>query len=82
MLSKGVYGLQLFTMVFGNVEPTDIRAVGALNEDGIDEYASVILKFGEKGIANLFYSISNTFENIALIYGTRGTIKVSLVNSS
>ena len=79
MLNRGIYGLQLFTMVFGNVEPADIQAVGALSEDGIDEYASIILKFGEKGIASLCYSITNTFENIALIYGTKGTIKVSFV---
>lgn len=64
-------------MVFNSAELTDIRTLGSLNEGGVDEYASVIMKFGEKGIATFNYSIANQLSNTALILGTKGTIKVS-----
>lgn len=73
----GIYNLQFATLAFGHVEPIDIQAIGALNEDGVDEYASVILKFGDKGIATLTYSMVHPLDNNAVIIGTKGRITVS-----
>lgn len=76
LLDIGIYCLQFATLIFGDIEPTDIQVVGALTEGGVDEFASINLKFGEKKIATLCYSVANDFDNTALVFGSKGTIKV------
>ena len=76
VLDIGIYGLQFVTMVLGNKEPKKIQVVGALNKNGVDEYANINLEFDDSQVATICYSISNNFENTALIFGSKGNIKV------
>ena len=77
ILDIGIYCLSFVTWIFGDREPHEIQTLGALNEDAVDEYASVNMRFGEKGIATFCYSISHDYENCAFVFGTKGMIKVS-----
>ncbi|XP_065214119.1 trans-1,2-dihydrobenzene-1,2-diol dehydrogenase-like [Planococcus citri] len=76
LLDIGIYNLQFALLAFGHAEPIDIQAIGALNEDGVDEYASVILKFGDKGVATLNFSVVHPLDNNAIIIGTKGQITI------
>ena len=63
--------------MFGDIEPRTIQAVGALNKHDVDEYGTVSMEFGEKGVSTFSYCISKEYENNAFIFGTGGVIKVS-----
>ena len=57
--------------------PLDIKAVGHLNEDGVDESVSVALKFDNGRTASLSTSLRVKYPCEAHIVGTKGVLKVS-----
>lgn len=77
ILDLGVYTLQLIQYVYGCVEPEAVTAYGFLNEDGVDQSVSAVLKYKEGKIALLSTHSRCLLPNEACIIGTKGTIKVT-----
>ena len=48
---------------------------------GVDETACILLKYKSGAVANLSSNLTTNGENSALIYGDKGTIKVSIARS-
>lgn len=80
VLDLGVYVLQLIVLVFGNEKPTTLKAVGHINQEGVDESVSCILTYpgGRTAIMNTHSKV--VLPNISYIVGTKGTIEVFLSN--
>lgn len=77
-LHLSVYAFQLALWIF-NSEPSNIEVVeGQLNEYGIDIASTVVLSFGDAKVRIESNNIK-ALDNCATIYGSKGTIKVSLI---
>lgn len=75
-LDIGVYVLQLASMAFGGRRPDQIKAVGHVNEDGVDECVVISLRYSHGGMACLNISTKQTMENSAYVAGSKGVIKI------
>lgn len=76
ILDLGVYVLQLAVLIFGPKMPLSVKAVGHLNSDGVDDNAAIVMTYpGSKTSVMSTSSLAN-LANDAIIYGTKGTIKV------
>ncbi|KAJ1525628.1 hypothetical protein ONE63_008846 [Megalurothrips usitatus] len=76
ILDLGVYVLQLAVMVFGSKLPLTVKAVGNLNADGVDDNAAIVMTYPGSKTAVLSTSSLATMSNDAIIYGTKGNIKI------
>lgn len=76
-MDLGVYVLQLAVMIFGPVMPLSVKAVGNLNADGVDDNAAIVMTYPGSKTAVLSTSSLVNMTNDAIIYGSKGTIKVS-----
>lgn len=76
ILDLGVYALQFATFAFGVEKPEIVKAVGHLNEDGVDVSMSATLKFQGNRIATILTNSEANLPNDAFIIGTKGTIKI------
>ncbi|KAI8518089.1 hypothetical protein Bbelb_041060 [Branchiostoma belcheri] len=76
LIEIGIYPIQFTTMVFGGEEPEDITATGHLIDTGVDESATVVLKYSNNRTAALTCSMSTTLAQEAYIYGTKASLKV------
>ncbi|XP_026272057.1 trans-1,2-dihydrobenzene-1,2-diol dehydrogenase [Frankliniella occidentalis] len=76
ILDLGVYVLQLAVMIFGPKMPLSVKAVGHLNSDGVDDNAAIVLTYPGSKTACLSTSSLTNMENNAVIYGTKGSIKI------
>uniref|UniRef100_W8C6X4 Trans-1,2-dihydrobenzene-1,2-diol dehydrogenase n=1 Tax=Ceratitis capitata TaxID=7213 RepID=W8C6X4_CERCA len=74
-LELGVYALQFAMWAFGYA-PHNVIAHGKLNEDGVDEEANIVMKFGPEREAEIMLSCTKRFDNKAVIKGTKGSIVV------
>ena len=72
----GVYTLQFSTFIFTGEKPESIKALGHLNQDGVDLSMSATLKFKGNRIATILTNSEVDLPNEALIIGTKGTIKI------
>jgi len=72
----GCYIVQLTLMVFGAEKPEKIIATGWQSEKGVDETASVTLKFSGKRMATLLVTGNFKMRNQAVVYGTKGHIYI------
>lgn len=76
ILDLGVYVIQIALFAFQD-EPVEIKAAeGRLNKEGVDLAMKAELKFKNGGIATVRISAVETFDQVAVITGTKGTIKV------
>ncbi|XP_014274426.1 trans-1,2-dihydrobenzene-1,2-diol dehydrogenase [Halyomorpha halys] len=71
----GVYALQFAILVFGR-KPLSVSAVGHLNEHGVDEGVNYILKYDNGKTANLCSHSKVMLDNSAVIYGSKGNIRI------
>ncbi|XP_033222246.1 trans-1,2-dihydrobenzene-1,2-diol dehydrogenase-like [Belonocnema kinseyi] len=76
ILDLGVYTLQLPTFIFNGEKPESVKALGYLNEDGVDLSMSATLKFKGDRMATILTSGLVNLPNEAFIVGTEGTIKI------
>lgn len=68
--------MQLAQLIFKNVKPTNLISAGHLSENGVDEAASAILTYPGRKTAVLSWEGCGNLENVAVVVGTKGTIKV------
>ena len=76
MLDIGVYLVYATQLANSDKYPTEIKAVGKLNEEGVDVGFSAVLQY-ESGATAAFtaearHMLANTFE----VYGTKGKFKI------
>eukprot|EP00058_Branchiostoma_floridae_P006986 XP_002592474.1 hypothetical protein BRAFLDRAFT_57457 [Branchiostoma floridae] len=76
LIEAGIYPIQFATMVFGEEKPQGGTATGHLTDTGVDESATVVLKYSNNRMAVLTCSVSTTLSQEAYIYGTMGSLKV------
>ncbi|XP_043462991.1 trans-1,2-dihydrobenzene-1,2-diol dehydrogenase-like [Leptopilina heterotoma] len=76
ILDLGVYTLQLVNFVFNGEKPEIIKAVGHLNNDGVDVTMSATLKYSGNRNATILTNSEVMLPNEALIIGTMGSIKI------
>lgn len=75
VLDLGVYVIQLCQWCFGR-PPTAIAATGQLNEDGCDVAMQAELTYSDGGSARIATSALQELTNVAVIRGTKGTIRL------
>jgi dihydrodiol dehydrogenase / D-xylose 1-dehydrogenase (NADP) len=75
VLDVGVYPISLATMVFGE-RPSTIYATGWLTSTGVGEFACITLKYSGERVAQLSCSIGVDLSNDAVVYGTKGKLKL------
>lgn len=76
VLDLGVYTTQFCQWIFRE-EPKSIKATGELNENGVDLSMEAELNYGDDKVARMRTSATETFENVAKIVGTNGTMTVN-----
>uniref|UniRef100_A0A336MXB9 Trans-1,2-dihydrobenzene-1,2-diol dehydrogenase n=2 Tax=Culicoides sonorensis TaxID=179676 RepID=A0A336MXB9_CULSO len=76
ILDLGVYVIQVALWAFRDA-PVDIKAQGKLNSEGVDLEMKAVLKFPNGGVANIHTSGFTEQDQIAVIKGTKGTIKLN-----
>lgn len=75
ILDLGVYVIQVALWAFRDA-PISIQASGKLNKEGVDMEMRAVLKFSNGGVANIHTSGFEEQDQIAIIQGTKGTIKI------
>ncbi|XP_072025946.1 trans-1,2-dihydrobenzene-1,2-diol dehydrogenase-like [Amphiura filiformis] len=76
ILDKGIYAIQLASMVFGGQKPISVTSSGYLLDTGVDGISSTVLKYPNNAMAVLNSSISCDFPNEAYIMGEKKKIKI------
>lgn len=56
LIDIGIYPLAVISMAYGGVRPTECHATGYRNEQGADVAGMLMLKYADKGLAQLHYS--------------------------
>lgn len=74
LLDIGIYPVYLSLLLLG--PPSDIKAMARMSETGVDSFCSMLLDFpgGEKSVLESTFEAHTPTE--ALIYGTKGTLKL------
>lgn len=80
LLDLGIYPLTFAMIAFGN-EIKDIKTSATLTDLGVDETHSVILTYKDGKVATLCSSMISAMESQAIIYGTKGYLKVYGMNN-
>ncbi|WP_312372001.1 Gfo/Idh/MocA family protein [Lachnoclostridium sp.] len=80
LLDLGIYPLTFALIAFGN-EISDIKTSAVLTDLGVDETHSVILTYKDGKVATLCSSMISAMESQAIIYGTKGYLKVYGMNN-
>jgi dihydrodiol dehydrogenase / D-xylose 1-dehydrogenase (NADP) len=75
LLDIGIYTIALSTMVYHEL-PSKIQALGKIGETGVDELVSIQLNYSNNKMASLICSIITPMNKEAMIYGTKGRIKI------
>jgi len=76
LLDIGCYTIMFVTMAFNGERPTEIKAWGELNKDGVDVSDTVMLKYSNGAYAQVIFSMRAEMSNTAAIFGTKGKIEV------
>ncbi|KAG8177732.1 hypothetical protein JTE90_026574 [Oedothorax gibbosus] len=77
ILDLGIYTINAVMMAYKE-QPKDIKAVGHLNDDGVDIAVSCSLSFSNNRTASMATSAQAEMSNELTITGTKGVIKVPL----
>lgn len=75
LLDVGVYPVFLSLLLFG--KPIELKAIANIGKTNVDEHCSMILKYANNKMAVLYSSIIAKASNEALIYGTKGMIRIN-----
>nr|XP_054774851.1 trans-1,2-dihydrobenzene-1,2-diol dehydrogenase-like [Lytechinus pictus] len=75
LYDMGIYPIQLTTMVFGRA-PSSMTTQGFLNDDGVDESFTTVMKFSNNALATLSSSFKVKYPNDAVIIGTKGRLRI------
>lgn len=75
LLDLGIYPLTFALIAFGN-EISDIKTSAVLTDSGVDEQHSIILTYKDGKIATLYSSMISAMESSAIVYGTKGYLKI------
>lgn len=62
--------------------PSEIRAVGEITPDGVDVQTCISLKYPSGKLASLTTSVLADLPCEATVFGSKGKIKVSMLNFS
>ncbi|KYN28995.1 PREDICTED: trans-1,2-dihydrobenzene-1,2-diol dehydrogenase-like [Trachymyrmex cornetzi] len=76
ILDLGIYCLQFVCLAYDNEMPESIKAVGILNENGVDMFMSATLTYKGNRTATITTNALIELPNEAYICGTKGMIKV------
>lgn len=75
LYDMGIYMVQVTTMVFGQA-PTSTHTEGFLNEDGVDESYTTVMKFPNNAMATLSCTYKVEYPNEVIIIGTKGRLRI------
>ncbi len=75
LLDVGIYPVFLSLLLFGN--PIDTKAIATIGKTNVDENCSVLLKYANHKMAVLQASIVTKTSNEAIVYGTKGMIRIN-----
>lgn len=76
VLELAVFSVYLSQILFGPEKPQIYGTCGQLTDFGFDKDASVILKYSNGRISTFFSHFKVKLSNEAIIFGTKGNIKV------
>lgn len=76
ILELAVFSVYMSQMLFGPEKPQIFGTCGQLTEAGFDKDASVVLKYSNGRISTFFSHFKVKLPNEAIIFGTKGNIKV------
>lgn len=76
LMAIGCYCVMAAQMVFADERPVEICAKGGLAENGIDLWASVLLRYANDRLAQIFYSGRHQTAGSFTIFGQNGNIKM------
>lgn len=76
MRSLGCYPISLVRLLAG-AEPTEIRANGRTNSNGMDLQANIVLNFADESVALISTAIDMNTHAQFEIHGTKGILKVT-----
>lgn len=74
LLDRGVYPLSLAFLLLG--KPVEISGQASMSTTGVDEQASIILRYDNGALATLSSTFITYGSNTATIIGTRGKIEI------
>lgn len=74
LLDLGIYPVFLAQLLLGN--PSSVKAIAKLSEEGVDEACSILLHYKDGSHATLESSLVSTLDYPAEIVGERGVIKI------
>lgn len=81
MLDIGIYCVQFACHVFGGEKPIKVISGGHMNKGGVDESTSTTLLYSNGRTATLITHCRVEMPNEAIVVGTKGTLKVRLLNN-
>ena len=76
MLDIGIYLVQLATMIFGNVEPDEMKCTAILTNENVDQEGSLSLTWKDKGSASLLFTLRATTPENTVIMGDQGFLRI------
>ena len=76
IVDMAVYSLDMIAQVFDNAEPEQIKAVGHLNDSGVDVDCSAAIQFSDHRTATITSHCLLQLPRETVICGTKGVIKV------
>ncbi len=76
MLDIGIYLVQLATMIFGNVEPDEMKCTAILTNENVDQEGSLSLLWKDKGSASLLFTLRATAPENTVIMGDQGFLRI------
>lgn len=75
LLDHGSYGIDVLEWIFEE-EPSDIKATGQLNDDGVDTNVQAEFNYSGNRNATLKLSITEKLSNTISIHGTKASMEV------
>lgn len=76
ILELAVFSIYMSQFLFGPEKPEIYGTCGQFTKSGFDKDASVILKYNNGRISTFFSHFKVKLSNEAIIFGTKGNIKV------
>lgn len=75
-----MFSVYMSQILFGPEKPKIYGTCGQLTESGFDKDANVVLKYANGKISTFFTHCKLKLPNEAVIFGTKGNIKVKTIN--
>ena len=75
LLDVGIYPVFLSLLLFGR--PQELKALATIGKTNVDENCNIVLKYENNRIATLYTSIVAKTSTEAVVYGTKGAIRLN-----